>query len=243
MNNNIYEKGSIMNNTAFIIVDAERCFYPETEGQRLGKEGFGELGVPGAEKVTLPLNQMSGIAHTLGIEVVHTLDKHPEVTAHFSSEPNYINTWPVHGVDGSDGSLLHPDLAIALHPERSTEFIKGDIAATSPEDDTSYTGALAHQRGETELLPDYLRRRGVDAVIIGGLALGDGAEHPLCVDSTAIDFKRLGFDVTVLTDATEAVLPQNRELCFKNLGEIGIKLMTTTQAAAELQSIYEELTA
>ena len=227
-----------MNKKAFIIVDGERCFYPESEGARLNKLGFGALGVTGAEAVTHPLNQMTKAAQELGIEIVHTLDKHPDQTAHFSVSPNYVNTWPKHGVDGTDGSLLHPNLLVAKLPHISTEFIKGDVAAISPEDDTSYTGALAHQRGNTEVLPDYLRRHGVTAVIIGGLAIGDGDKNPLCVDSTAIDFNRLGFDVTVLTDATEAVLPQNRELCFKNLGNAGIRLVTAAEAMADVFKAY-----
>lgn len=227
-----------MNKTALVIVDAERCFYPESEGQRLGVDGFGALGVTNAEAVTPRLNQVTEVALANGLEVVHTLDKHPKKTAHFAVEPNFVNTWPEHGVDGTPGSLLHPDLLIAKNPELSTEFIKGDVVATSPDDDTSYTGALAHQRGQVETLPEYLRRRQVDAVVIGGLAIGDGLENPLCVDSTAIDFNSLGFEVTVLTDATEAVLPENREKCFKNLGELGIKLMTTAQAVEELNMAY-----
>lgn len=227
-----------MKETALVIVDAERCFYPESEGERLSLEGFGELGVDNAETVTPLLNQMTEFAVKNEMKVVHTLDKHPEVTAHFSDEPNWVNTWSKHGVDGTPGSLLHPELLIAQDPRLSTEFIKGDVVALSPEDDTSYTGALAHQRGDTEVLPDYLSKLRVKAVILGGLALGDGKENPLCVDSTAIDFRNLGFDVTVLTDATEAVLLGNKEKCFKNLGELGIKLMTTAEAIEELNMAY-----
>lgn len=213
-----------MTKTALIIVDAERCFYPATEGERLGMEGFGALGVTNAEKINPLLDRLTELAISSGLEVVHTLDKHPPVTAHFSEQPNYIDTWPVHGVDGTPGSLLHPQLLIARRPALSKEFIKGDVRAMSPDTDTSYTGALAHQRDSTELLPDYLRDRGVTAVIIGGLAIGDGLEHPLCVDSTALDFKKLGFNVTLMTDATEAVLPENREICFRNLAKAGIQL-------------------
>jgi nicotinamidase/pyrazinamidase len=224
-----------MNNQAVIIVDAERCFYPAIEGERLQQPGFGALGVSGAELVTQKLNQITNTAIKSGLEIVHTLDKHPPKTAHFADEPNYINTWPVHGVDGTDGSLLHPELLIATNTALSTEFIKGDVVAASPQEDTSYTGALAHKRGETQTLPEYLKKRGITAVIIGGLAIGDGKEFPLCVDSTAIDFNKLGFDVMVLTDATEAVLPQNRDICFKNLGAMGIRLTTTAEAIEQLE--------
>jgi nicotinamidase-related amidase len=105
-----------MNNQAFIIVDAERCFYPESEGIRLGLDGFGALGVTGAEAVTQRLNHMTQAAQDLGIEIVHTLDKHPYDTAHFAENPSYVNTWPRHGVDGTAGSLLHPELLIAQFP-------------------------------------------------------------------------------------------------------------------------------
>jgi nicotinamidase/pyrazinamidase len=44
-----------------------------------------------------------------------------------------------------------------------------------------------------------LRRRGVDRVIIGGLALD------YCVKETALDALDAGFDVLVLEDATRAV--------------------------------------
>lgn len=223
-----------MKNPAFMIIDAERCFYPVEEGKRLGRDGFGALGVPGAEKINPCLDEMTDFAQWAGIPIVHTLDKHPAKTAHFSDTPNYQDTWPAHGVDGTSGSLLHPNLMIARNPVFSTEFIKGDKAVRSPKNDTSYTGALAHRRGETEVLPDYLRRRKVRAVIIGGLALGDGAEHPLCVDSTAIDFKRLGFDVVVLTDATEAVLPGNKAKSLRNMGRLGIRLMTAAEARTEI---------
>lgn len=227
-----------MHDIALVLVDPERCFYPASEGERLNEEGFGALGVEGAEKINDNLNELTKMAEMKGMRIVHTLDKHPVETAHFSDEPNYVNTWPVHGVDGTPGSLLHPELLIAQRPEMSVEFIKGDVPATSPEDDTSYTGALAHPRKETITLPEYLRQVGVIDVIIGGLAIGDGLKNPLCVDSTAIDLKKLGFDVTVITDATEAVLPENREKCFKNLGAAGIKLMTVTEAVLSVETAY-----
>ena len=227
-------------NTAFGTIDGERCFFTADQVQKTGFPGFGALGVQGGEGIIHPLNKLALAAHHTGVKMFHTLDKHPKETAHFAKppqKPNYINTWDEHGVDGTDGSLLHPGLLIALNSDWSTEYIKGDIAALTVYEDTSYTGALAHIRGEKELLPDALKRAGIRYVYLGGLALGNGAENKLCVDSTAADFVELGFDVTVVTDAVEAVLPENREICLDNLGKMGVHLATIHEALDEIEAL------
>ena len=45
-----------------------------------------------------------------------------------------------------------------------------------------------------------------------------------------------GFNVALITDATEAVVPENRAACFRNLGRQGIRLMTTAQVIEEIES-------
>lgn len=221
---------------ALIIVDAQRGFMPETEGDRLGLPGFGELGVNGGELIVDRINRLTtAVAQTAGNLVATTQDWHPTETAHFSNEPNYTDTWPVHCVAETPGAELHPDLFVAQQPDLATQFIKGDEACTSPADDDSYTGALAYNPETGVKLPDYLRKNGVEHVFVTGLALGNGADNPLCVDSTARDLRREGFEVTLVTDAAEAVFPENREVCFANLGKLGVSLMTTEEALVRLQ--------
>ncbi len=228
-------KGTDMTNTAFGIIDADRCFFEESEGKRLNLPGFGELGVPGSATIIPALNSMTETAKNAGLFIFSTNEAHPEVTAHFSDTPNFVDSWPKHGRDGTPGALPHPELLIAQQPELASKFIKGDVVARTTEEDTSYTGALAHRRGSLELLPDELRRRGIRTVYLGGLAIGS-EEHPLCVDSTAIDFAKQGFEVTVLTDAVEAVIPENRAKSFKNMGRFNIHLVTTEEARAEVEA-------
>jgi nicotinamidase/pyrazinamidase len=222
---------------ALVIVDTQRGFIPETEGTRLGLPGFGELGVDGGENIITKIN---AITRSLGTEclIATTQDWHPApgevTTAHFSDTPNYVDTWPVHCVGGTPGAELHPNLLVAQKPILAERFIKGDTVCASPADDDSYTGALAYNPETGTRLPDWLRAGAPDVVYVAGLALGDGAEHPLCVDSTARDLKKQGFEVTLVTDAAEAVFPENRALCFQNLGSIGIRLMTTNEVLAEI---------
>lgn len=224
-------------NKALVIIDTQRGFMPAEEGVRLGAPGFGELGVPDAQRIIPVLNKLTRIFADHGMAVVTTQDAHPTETAHFATKPNFVDTWPKHCVAGTPGAELHPELM--ARDARFAHFIKGDVAAKTPAEDDSYTGALAHhydENEETEMqLPEHLVRVGAKQhIYLGGVALGDGAEHKLCVDSTAFDLLDQGFGVNVITDAVEAVLPQNRDICLRNMAAAGIRLLTATQAIAEV---------
>lgn len=219
---------------ALAIIDTQRGFITATEGERLNVAGFGELPVPNGEAIIEKINQLTeAFTHATGTLIATTQDWHPVETAHIDRvNPNYVDTWPAHCIADTPGAELHPDLLVAQNPEIATRFIKGDIACETPEEDTSYTGALAYNPDTNVLLPDWLREKRANRIYVVGLALGDGAAHPLCVDSTARDLHEQGFEVTLITDAAEAVLPENREVCFRNLAAIGIHLMTTEEALA-----------
>ena len=226
--------------TALIIVDAQRSFMPASEGERLHLNGFGELGVAGGERIVEKINRLTiALAENAENLILITEDWHSIDTAHIAKppqEPDFVTTWPPHCLAGTAGAELHPDLLVAQNPHLRTRFIKGTKIASTPEEDDSYTGALAFNPATGTLLPDWLREMRANRVYVAGLALGDGNEHPLCVDSTARDLFEQGFEVSLITDAAEAVLPENRELCFKNLGKMGITLLTTEQALAEINA-------
>lgn len=194
----------------------------------------GSLAVAGAERIIEPTNKLIRAYGHYGLIIATTQDWHPKYTAHFSDTPNYVDTWPVHCVAGTYGSQLHDDLEITQHHAFATRFIKGVEPCSSPADDTSYTGILARSPELGLSLPQWLERHEVTRVDVIGLALGDGAEHPLCVDSTAIDLNELGYKVNVVTDAVEAVLPENRAKCFENLARRGIQLATLDETLASL---------
>lgn len=227
---------------SLVVVDAQRGFMPAEEGERLDLPGFGELGVPDGDQVVDPINRLTHTFRGHMLPIATTQDWHPEQTAHFADEPNFVNTWPRHCVANTPGAELHPDLYVSRYGLAiRTQFLKGDVPAATPEDDTSYTGALARNPETGVLLPDWLAQRRVEGAYVVGLALGDGAENKLCVDSTAADLKELGFEVTVVTDATEAVLPENRAKCFENLGKAGIRLVTVDEAIKEVNALYGEM--
>ncbi len=195
----------------------------------------GSLAVPGGERNINKINEATRAYGRAALPIATTQDWHPKNTAHFADgEPNYVDTWPVHCVAGSKGAELYPELDVARHHALATRFLKGTGACESPADDDSYTGVLARNPETGLLLPEWLEQHNIAEVDVLGYAIGDGDEHPLCVDSTAMDLHRLGYKVNVITDAVEEVLPENRAKCFKNLGEKGIRLITLEEMIGEL---------
>jgi nicotinamidase/pyrazinamidase len=204
---------------AFGIIDAQRGFMPAQEGIRLQTQGFGELPVPEGEQIVEPVNRLLGWFAARGAEVFTTQDWHPQVTAHFSDNPNFTTTWPVHCVDGTLGAEIHPNITLPASRQR---FIKGFDALERGEDDTSYSGHYAIDPALGLSLPEWLRRHNVSTVYLAGLALD------YCVRETAIDLKVTdGFEVTVVTYATRGITPESSEATLHKFEELGIKTITS----------------
>lgn len=228
-------------NKALVIVDANRCFFPGEEGDRLGLPGFGELPVPNAQDILEPINELTELYASHELLVVTTGEAHPAETAHFSDTPNFINTWPVHGREGTPGALLHPELiagrGIAKH------FKKGDIPARTPAEDDSYTGALAHRYeaslGKDIKLPEYLALNGIEKVAVTGLTIANNKNNMLCVGSTARDLHELGFDVTAVTDAIKPLVEADTMACFDLLGSYGVHLATRAEMIVDISNTPE----
>ncbi|MDN6177372.1 MAG: isochorismatase family protein [Micrococcaceae bacterium] len=187
--------------TALIIVDVQNDF---CEGGSLGVSGGGAT----AGAITSDLND-HGWKYAA---VLATQDWHIDPGTHFSSEPDYVDSWPVHCVAGTPGAELHPGLAPVLKAGALTAtFRKGryeaaysgfestlvdpeDPAATSEEADRE---SLESTPGES--LGEWLSSRHIHKVDIVGIATD------FCVRETALDAARAGFDTTVLARLTAAV--------------------------------------
>ena len=102
--------------------------------------------------------------------------------------------WPVHCVGDTWGSELLPGLLVVDRAEFLRKGTGGEdgYSAFTLRDPT--TGDVA-----PTALEGMLRERGIERVVIAGLATD------YCVKETALDARRLGFDVTVLRQAIRAV--------------------------------------
>lgn len=235
-----------MNNkktAALGIIDAQRGFMPAHEGERLGLGGFGELPVPDGETIVPALNKLL-LSDVCPDFVFTTQDWHPIDTAHFSEEPNFTTTWPVHCVASTLGARIHPLVEL---PENVVQYKKGQEKLVDGKDDTSYSGWNATRteshmyRGGLETFDNTLVRSDKwrefttrepegTTIYLGGLALD------YCVKATAIDiFENTGLDVVILTDATKPVAEETGQLAIEQMMELGIRFITVDEAIAELR--------
>lgn len=97
---------------ALIVVDVQPTF---CEGGELGVEGGNAV----AGRIADYVNAHRGeYAYT-----ATTQDWHIEPGAHWSGNPDFVDTWPKHGAAGTPNAELHPDIAalgIAHHFKKAS---------------------------------------------------------------------------------------------------------------------------
>jgi nicotinamidase/pyrazinamidase len=189
-----------MSKKALIVVDVQNDFCPG-----------GALAVPEGDQVLEPINDLINKFIEDDAVVVYTRDYHPADHCSFSkNDPEGI--WPPHCVQDTAGVAFHPNLDI-----QGETFVKGFLS-----DKDSYSGFGAHVEPDVRspLLETYLRSKGVEEVVVVGLALD------YCVKSTAIDAYNLGFNPTVVLAGTKAVNvnPDDGDKAVEEMKDLGIKV-------------------
>ncbi len=149
----------------------------------------GGLYVNEGQNIIPTVNRLVTAARDAGALVVYTQDWHPVDTPHFQTSGG---TWPVHCVAGTWGAELHPGLEV-----------DGPVVRKGTGPDDGYSGFTARdvttgQDKATELRA-VLEEVDVGCVVVVGLA------QDVCVQATALDARRLGYDTTVLLGATRPV--------------------------------------
>ena len=139
--------------------------------------------------------------------VITTQDWHIDPGDHFSPDPDFIDTWPVHGVAGTDEARLHPAL----------DGLVADAAVKKGQYAAAYSG-FEGVDDDGRALADILSAAGVEVVDVVGLA----ESH--CVKDTALDATAQGYRVRVLTDLTEPVSPELGRAARAEMRSAGIEL-------------------
>jgi nicotinamidase/pyrazinamidase len=184
---------------ALIVVDVQRDF---CEG--------GSLAVTGGAEVARRVTAFLAGGHPRHDLVVATRDWHEDPGAHFApdgAEPDYVDTWPRHGVAGTPGAEYHPDLGL---PPDTVHVVKGEHAP-------AYSGFEGHVAGSPTTLAALLQDAGVEEVEVVGLA----DSH--CVKATSIDAAAAGLPTTVLTDLTAGVSPETTEAAIAEITARGVR--------------------
>jgi len=166
---------------ALIVIDVQNDFCPG-----------GALAVAGGDEIVTGVNaQMDAFS-----AVILTQDWHPAGHSSFASThpgkapmemtempygPQVL--WPDHCVQGSNGAAFHPELNTA----RADLILRKGYSPTID----SYSAFFENDRETPTGLHGYLQTRGITALTMVGLATD------FCVNFSALDAARLGYDVTV----------------------------------------------
>ena len=139
--------------------------------------------------------------------VVATKDHHIDPGDHWSDDPDFVDSWPVHCEVGTDGEAFHPN----LDPQPfDAIFVKGEHEA-------AFSGFEGRTTGGLKLV-DWLRRHDVTDVDVCGLTTD------YCVRATALDAVVNGFDVRVLSDLCAGVAEETSRKALEEMEQAGVTL-------------------
>jgi nicotinamidase/pyrazinamidase len=187
---------------ALIVVDVQNDF---CEGGSLPVTGGAQVAHDIAEILhhwTIRDPKAPDYAH-----VVATKDHHIDPGSHWSAEPDFVDSWPVHCRVGTDGEAFHPN----LDPQPfDAIFHKGDHAA-------AYSG-FEGRTTDGHRLSDWLKEREVTDVDVCGIA----TDH--CVRATALDAVSNGFAVRLLPHLCAGVAPESTEKALEEMAAAGVRV-------------------
>jgi len=202
--------------TVLLVVDVQNDFCPG-----------GSLVVPGGDAVVPIVNALGRRFR----HVVLTQDWHPAGHASFASShpgrtafetiglaygPQVL--WPDHCVQATAGAAFHAGLDL---PHAEAVIRKGFRKGID-----SYSGFIEADRRTRTGLEGYLRERDIAKVVIAGLATD------FCVNWTAQDAVRAGFETIVVEDACRAIdLDGSLDRAWAEMAAAGIQRVTAATLA------------
>ncbi len=203
--------------TALIVVDLQPDFMPG-----------GALPVEEGDTLVAPISHLAGSGR-FGLHVA-TQDWHPEghisfASQHDGKDPLEViqlhghdqTLWPDHCIRGTPGAELHPDMdwtcaeaVIRKGTRKMSDSYSAFRNNWDPRGERPPTG-----------LEGYLRERGVETVVLCGLA------RDVCVKWTAEDAAEIGFQTLLLWDLTRPVDRDSDEEVRAQLRDVGVEIVNS----------------
>lgn len=196
-------------NEALLVIDVQNDFCPG-----------GALAVPGGDEIVAPIN---ALMDEYPVRVL-TQDWHPGDHSSFASQHDgaapYSMTempygpqvlWPDHCIIGSTGAEFHPSLRV----EAAQLIIRKGFRRAID----SYSAFFENDHTTPTGLDGYLKSRGVDTVVLVGLATD------FCVNFSAVDAAKLGYKVTVIESLARAIdLDGSLSAARAGMADVGVTL-------------------
>jgi nicotinamidase/pyrazinamidase len=197
-----------------VVVDLHRDF---CEG--------GSLAVDGGNEVAARVAALLDRSRSDYAAVVATRDLHVNPGRHFAQPgepPDFVTSWPVHCVAGSEGAELHP---LVVGGAFDAVFDKGAEHA-------AYSGFEGREPGGS-MLGSWLAERGIERIDVCGLA----TDH--CVRATVLDACQLGYSVRLLLPLTAGVGYETTEQALSSMTDAGAELSGGELAGSVLSRASE----
>lgn len=161
----------------------------------------GALAVPEGDEVVEPLSDLAREFAGRGLPVVASRDWHPRDHCSFVAQGG---PWPRHCVAATPGAEF--DAALDLPDDT---YIVNKATTAENEAYSAFDGTDLHE---------WLAGHGVKRLFIGGVATD------YCVLESALDARKLGYDVVLLEDAIRAIDPEDGRKALETLTREHAKL-------------------
>jgi nicotinamidase/pyrazinamidase len=185
---------------ALFIIDVQNDF---TEG--------GALGVEGGAAVAAGITQWIAAYPAEYDVVVASRDWHDgdnDNGGHFSTAPDFVDSWPTHCVAGSPGAEYHPALDTSLI----------DIHVRKGQGQPAYS-IFDGTTDDGSTIAEKLTELGIDAVDVVGIATD------YCVRASALDALTAGLTTRVLTDLVAGVTPSTSAAALTEMADAGAEVV------------------
>ncbi len=188
---------------ALLVIDVQVDF---CEGGALACSG----GAAVASQITKHIKaNREAYDHIIGSRDWHTPNSLND--GHFpqaGSEPDFVNTWPLHCIAGEPGAEYHENLdaeLIDIHIKKGQDANGYSIFDGTDESGRSFL-ELARDLGLTE----------VDVV---------GIATDYCVRASSLDANKNGFDTRVITSLTAGVATESTEAAIDEMVDAGVSVV------------------
>ncbi|MEQ9241746.1 bifunctional nicotinamidase/pyrazinamidase [Roseovarius indicus] len=195
---------------ALIVIDMQYDFCP---GGALAVEE-GDLIVPGINALIdeFPAVILTQDWHPAGHSSFASSykDKAPFDTVEMSYGTQVL--WPDHCIQGSEGAAFHAD----LDTDSADMIVRKGF---NPSID-SYSAFFENDHETPTGLHGYMQTRGIETLTMVGLATD------FCVNFSAVDAAKLGYDVTVLTELCRGIdLDGSLAAALEGMKDAGVKVV------------------
>lgn len=163
----------------------------------------GALPIEGGDTVVPVINRWIERASAQQLPVYASRDWHPSGHISFVERGGL---WPPHCLQDSKGAQFYPALALPVSTVIITKGVRFDQDQLSAFDQTG--------------LATRLRQDKVGRLWVAGLA------EDVCVRDTVLDARKSGFEVLLITEATQAITPDGGAKARQEMQDAGAQLVS-----------------